>query len=331
MGYLARKWGLDPVDNAAYRTLFPLSGRGVAGDTDPALIVDAGLRFVRVDTNWDLVETFPGVFDWSALDARAGRYVNLGVRIVWVVSYANPIYYTTHQNNDVLPFAPHPNTLALVNQTQWDAYARFARLLIDRYRGHGHIFEIWNEPNLLEYWFDLHAVDATEYASAAMAAVQAMRRNAEREWIILGGMSTFDSTYLTDLYAVSGFDQSFFDGVAIHPYRMDTPESTASDWTWLSGFISNPAVQMICSEWGYNHGYMVNYTPTLPATSDPSYPGLFEAAQSDYYERIFGQNEGSGVPLSIIFNSQDGTGTDDNYGLLRVDGSKKPCYFSIHP
>ena len=108
--------------------------------------------------DWAKVEPQQNHFDFSAFDRLVASMSKRGVRIVFILDYGNPNY-------DYWRPPENPETRA--------AFARFAARAAYRYRGKGIIWDIWNEPNLLQFWHS--GPNAEHYGLLALETIAAIR------------------------------------------------------------------------------------------------------------------------------------------------------------
>jgi hypothetical protein len=96
-------------------------------------LVDIGARWVRVLADWRFIQTAPGTYDWSLMDAALIALTNAGINVLAV-----PV--------DTPNWAPSP-----------PAFAAFCSTAVQRYGPSGSVslaipvrhWEIWNEPNVI--------------------------------------------------------------------------------------------------------------------------------------------------------------------------------------
>jgi len=265
-----------------------------------ALLEAAGFRFVRMDLFWHLVEREREQYDFSEYDALVATMAQRGIRIIFVLDYGNDLYGGRG--------APH------YSEEGQAAFARFAAAAARRYRHKGVIWEIWNEPNLEEFW---HAPpDPVEYARLVSAVAAAIRQVAPRAWIVGPATAGFPWDYIAALAEQGALNQ--LDAVTVHPYRFSEPESVWEDYVRLRSILDRVSphrkIPIISGEWGYT---------TVES-------GLTEEEQARYLARQWLFNLASDVDLSIWYNWRNG-GSDPyvmehNFGLVREDLTPKLSY-----
>jgi polysaccharide biosynthesis protein PslG len=151
------------VDPAVRRPLGDLVGVNThyGADVDPGIdrLATAGVRLVRNDLTWDQIEREPGQYDFSGPDRVVTALEQRGIRILFVLDYGNPVYGPPR---------------AVVDEAGRQAFAAFAAAVAHRYGGRGHLWEIWNEPNL--FWSAPgNGPDPAQYARLVTVTVPALR------------------------------------------------------------------------------------------------------------------------------------------------------------
>jgi len=130
-------------------------------------------------------------------------------------------------NNDNFPYfdtlfaaaAQHGMRVVVISQyaaqpVDLTAYAANAVTFHERYATYDPIWELWNEPNLAQYWGA--PPDRVAYAKLAIATATALRNAGARE-ILSGGTSGVDVNWLYDLRIHGVFDA--VTGCAVHSYQ----------------------------------------------------------------------------------------------------------------
>jgi hypothetical protein len=257
----------------------------------------AGIRWVRVDLAWSAAETAPGRYDFAIWDRLLEAFEPRGIRVLFVLDYGNEIYEGG--------FPP-------ATDSGRAAFAAYAGAAARHFRGRA-VWEIWNEPNLPQYWAG--SPDAAAYVALARAAAAEIRREDPGAWILgpsLGGDS-FDLPYLEATFALGLLE--VVDAVSVHPYGASHPEAAAGFYEDIRGLMTHHApgrdIPIVVSEWGY------------------PVEGLTPAGQADYLVRALEVNRRAGIPLTIWYNWQEPITPWHSFGLLDVRGRPKPAYRAL--
>jgi hypothetical protein len=170
------------------------------------------LRLWDSGTDWKLIETSRGVYDWSTLD----NWIDLAQ------SQSVPVEFAFGRTPS---WAASKETLPPANIEDWD---NFVQAVVTRYKGRIESYETWNEVN------------STSFYTGAMAQLVTMQQHAytiikasDPAAIVLspsfagGGMD-----YMKQFLAAGG--APYFDVLAIHPYpwpqKHPTPEASIAGW-----------------------------------------------------------------------------------------------------
>jgi aryl-phospho-beta-D-glucosidase BglC (GH1 family) len=169
-------------------------------------IRDAGLTVVRFDVAWRQAEpNQKGEYDLATLtklDTLLRAMDARGIRpIITVIE--TPAWARGNQGSIFTP------------PTNMQDYADFVAVLARRYAARPNmVWEVWNEPNLIEFWTT--GINAAQYTDMLRRSYTAIK-SAAPEATVLGGSIVFnDVKFLRAMYAAGA--KGSFDGLAIHPY-----------------------------------------------------------------------------------------------------------------
>jgi hypothetical protein len=200
-----------------------------------------------------------------------------------------------------------------------EAFAAFCHTAAERYRDTVTIWEIWNEPNLEEYWG--RESDPGDYALMAIEAADAIRE-ANPDAIVIGpalswlniadGMLERWYAYLEVCGEQGLYDH--VDAVSVHPYRVGImPESFNPELARIREIIARHTdrdVEVWTGEWGYN---------TIWTEVD-------EVEQAKYLPRMFLNNMSQGVEMSTWFSFKPMEG----WGLIEEETRElRPAYHAM--
>ena len=134
-------------------------------------IFDSGVKWVRIGqyensserTSWDWIEQTPGHYSTTPdLDEAIRSLVENGVRIEVELQYSNPLYVGPPANRPlhvILPppgigqndKPPNPIFTPPATEEQVEAFLKYVRFMVGRYKGEVKYWELWNEPDI-GYW-----------------------------------------------------------------------------------------------------------------------------------------------------------------------------------
>lgn len=225
-----------------------------------------GAKYVRVS-----VQVSP-----AYLDALVGAATAHGLRVIFLSAYA-----------------AQPVNVA--------EYARSTAQLHARYAASNPVWEIWNEPNLAQYWNAPPDVGA--YVQLFTATAQALRAAGATD-VWTGGTSGVDLNWLYNLNVRGAFN--FANGCAVHSYK-------------LPGFARTEyiqAVSLVPASVG------LHTTETCVASSSD---------QSDFFNQMWNIHRELNLPTMIWCELRDGAAGsappfNEAYGLVTPAYAPKGVY-----
>jgi hypothetical protein len=269
----------------------------------------AGFEFVRMDMLWADVERrgryrfFPYDRLLRALEAR-------GMGVLWILDYGHPDHggSTPRRPADVA------------------AFGRFAEAAAEHFKGRNVRYEIWNEPNVSQFWEP--SPNASEYAILLKEAVAAIRRADASAKVSSGGLSRFDAAFLSG--AVDPSLAAGLTAIGVHPYPKTGPETIAPEIGNLREWVARSLgqhVEIWDTEWGYSSANAPEGAPSNGHTEE----GRRRQASLSVREILTVWTVG--LPLAVWYDLRD-DGTDPanpehNYGLLDSSGNEKPAIKAI--
>lgn len=175
------------------------------------------LRVWDSGCHWRQIETSPGVYDWTALDAVVAACEAAGIEVMYTLGQA-PNWETGGVNtgapsNSYNPLPPSPASVAT-----------FVTAIATRYNNRIRLWETWNEVNLPGFWAGTPAqmVAITAATSAALKAVNPLNVVVAPD--VTNDAGGVGSAYLAQLLD-AGVDQ-YVDVYSVHlyfhPYEPET-------------------------------------------------------------------------------------------------------------
>jgi hypothetical protein len=203
-----------PRTPVARDTYCGLCGRS-AGDFP--LWQAAGIEWARTSFSWATGEPERGKLDFEAMDAKVAAAEQSGIQLIGLI-HGNPAWATT-DGSSISP----PRDL--------NAWARYVETLTRRYRGRVHVWEIWNEPDIGQFWTG--TVD--DYVAFLKAAHRGAKRGNPDCLVMSAGLDGPGERYLMEMIERGAMD--YCDLVGFHPYA-STPakaeERMRSVWRILN-------------------------------------------------------------------------------------------------
>lgn len=297
-------------------------------DAERAALLDklqaAGVQWVRIDLGWASLQE-QGSASYSqwyvdladrAVDQARAR----GLKVLATL-WATPSWANGGGATNVPP------------QNVSD-YSRVATWAGAHFRGRINAWEVWNEPNLSDFF----AGSAAEYTELLRAGYAGLKAGDPNALVVLGGPSTNDTAWLKSVYDAGA--KGAFDVMATHPYMgmADAPPETPDDGTKYTlahvaavyelmkanGDGSKP---IWFTEFGWsshaNWSDVENWNRGVTAEQQADYLVRaieYVSANFPYVTNMFWYNER---------NLASGNAQLDNYGLLNRDLSPKPAYTAL--
>jgi hypothetical protein len=259
------------------------------------MMAEGGFRVVRMDLTWASTERQKGVYDFSAYDRLVKSLEGNKLKPYFILDYGNALYSPSSKGGPMTEEADTPAFRA--------GFAKWAAAAVQRYKGRGILWEIWNEPNHDGFWKP--KPDAQAYSRLALEASRAV---APAECILGPATSTIDMEFLEVCFQAGLLD--FWDAVSVHPYRQSTPETVMPEYRLLRRLIDRhkprgKAVPVLSGEWGYSSAW-----------NDHD-----ENRQGKYLPRQWLVNQVNGVPVSIWYDwhddGEDPKEAEHNFGTTR--------------
>jgi hypothetical protein len=229
------------------------------------------------------------------------------------------------------------------------AYATFVGELVRSYKDDIYAWEIWNEPNLPQFW---KQPNPESYAQLLQLTYPIIKANDPHAIVVGGALAPTNVTTETPLstaaYAHRLYQagaQQFFDVLSFHPYTDGNPPTWYDDrWPAQSFVRSIPALRAVMEHYGDTRPMWlteVGWT-TVPANQchdcwTPDLP-VSEAEQATYLnDSIQLVRQWPYVDQVLVYQLHDPrrppelpTGTtgfslESFYGLYRADSTRKPA------
>jgi hypothetical protein len=219
-------------------SFFGVAPQTALTDEDLNYMRAGGIGTVRLPLVWAGIQpTANGDYEWGSFDQILGVVARAKLRVL-------PSIGTTPSW-----LARKGTTLPVHNARQRAAWAAFLQAAVARYGPHGSYWvehapgtaepvpklpirswQIWNEPN---FFYFAYPVSPADYAKLVSISSKAIKRTEPRADVILAGLFGEPTAkgrrgmpaadFLAGLYRHAGLEQSF-DGVALHPYAVDSQE-----------------------------------------------------------------------------------------------------------
>jgi len=272
---------------------------------DLDLIAEAGFKYIRMDFGWGGIEREKGVYNFSAYDALTKGFEKRGISMLYILDYSNNLY---------------EDDRSVRSEKGREAFAKFGATAAKRYEGKQILWEIWNEPNIKQFWVPQPDIDS--YTALVEAASKAIKEAVPSAIVVAPATSGIPFTWLEECFQKGML--KWIDALTVHPYRPNAPETVIKDYQELRKLLKKYApdkdIPIISGEWGYSN---INWD------KNP----LSDETQAQYLVREFLVNYLMEIPVNIWYDwKNDGTDASErehNFGTVTNDLKPKPAYLAM--
>jgi hypothetical protein len=214
-----------------------------------------------------------------------------------------------------------------------ESYASALAFLVKRYEQKVYAWEIWNEPNLSEFWNT--SEPAVEYVKLVKAAYPAAKAADPETTVVAGAISQSDYEFTAQLFQLG--IKGYFDAFSIHAYSEDASPAAARSnprYSFVDGVPKIHETMLAYGDtaplWITETGYSTSTTRSGPAWVD----GVSEAEQAQYIaEQAAMVKSWPYVAVTVWYEleneSEEASNLNANYGLLHCNGAPKPAWGSF--
>jgi len=285
-----------------------------------------GVTSVRLEANWYWGQpNGPGTFDWGPLDQVVASIREVGLSADLIIDGCPP-----------WAAVPGAEDTQYAQPASAAEFAAWARAVAARFGPEGvAYFEIWNEPNVADFWQP--EPDPAAYTADLIAAYAAIKAADPTAVVLSGGLAPADNdgtdydprTFLEDMYADGA--KGSFDALGFHPYSYPDSPDTETSWSgWSMMSDTSPSLRSIMAANG-DSAKKIWITEYGAPTSGPNSVG--ETGQStDLVQAISQVRTLDWIGSFYIYTWSDVSGqpADQNgFGLLTDENTQKPAYSAV--
>ena len=186
------------------------------------LLYKSGVKYARCQTGWARCEKKKGVYNFDWLDSIVDNLIARGIIPWFNVGFGNPLYMKNIKNSTAVGCVP----LLYGNETL-NRWRNYIKALAEHFKGRVTHFEIWNEPDLIHFWYpsEPNPAQYAELIKITGGEIRSVIENAK----IGGSISNFNTKYFSAvLECLSPNDIDFY---AYHRYT----KHLESDYAELIG------------------------------------------------------------------------------------------------
>jgi GH35 family endo-1,4-beta-xylanase len=258
------------------------------------LVKELGAAWERCDFWWSRLEPEPGRYQFRDFDFAVEQYQRLGVNLLVILCYSSAWH------------GRPPDT-----DQERQRYADWVAAMVSRYRGKVGAWEIWNEPNISQFWQP--EPNAEHYAAMLKQAYRAAKQ-ADPRSVIIGAVTAGTGLNFIERLLQLGCGD-FMDAISVHPYQGHPPEQIMPERL--------AALKQLLARHGFRKPIWITEIgfQTKPAEGAP----VTERQQADWLVRTNVLALAAGVRKVFWFNLQDWSET---WGIIRADWSLKDGFWA---
>ncbi len=282
---------------------------------------ESGARVVRWQFNWRDHEPSPGVWDWTAADGPISEWNAAGFKIHAILH--NPPDYARANPGWLMP---DPAMLQLPWDHSDNGWGHYCNRFAQRYRGQIASYEIWNEPDLNNYW-EGTSKDYFYLLRSCYMGIKAADPNVP---VSMAGMAILiEPNFLPDVVNFAANDaharenNHYFDAVSIHMYA--TPE-LAYTLTYQARSVLETYGMGYKPIWITEMGVALRGYGNAPKVPQWGYASEDEAAW--FLLATVSNALAAGAERVMWFRLADDDMTK-SFGLVRNDASLRPSYKAL--
>ena len=314
-------------------------GAGPKMGADQSQVEALGVQWIREELDWPPAQPRPGQYDWATFDrlleSAAEHHLHVLPLILGTPSWAGP--GPRALPNDVDAFAAFVGRAAArygPDGAFWREHSELDARLAPEW------FELWNEPYTTA--FSTAGVDPARYAQMVVAAVRAGRAaNPRTRWLMEAGLQYEAGSgqyhdWLGALYAAEPDLSASFDGIAVHPYSFVDPTAGGSTAPLADRFARIGAIEQdLVGHGGAGKPMWITELGWSTCEQRPGCTSQHDQAQwlSDAFSLVR-TRYASFVRALFVYHLYDFAvaplSREDHYGLLNLDGSRKPSWSVVH-
>jgi hypothetical protein len=195
-------------------------------DFDPVSWPQAKVGAIRLwdsGVTWRQIETSPGNFDFTALDAQVGMARKQGAEVLLVLGQT-PTFHATR------PKTASYAGLGAASMPTLGSWKNYVAKVVRRYKGKGVDYQVWNEANVAGFWNGT----AKQMATLTKVTSQVVARNDKSADVVSPALATRltgQRKWLRDFYAIKTGGKrvgSWVDVVSLNLYPLPNQGPEAS-------------------------------------------------------------------------------------------------------
>jgi len=261
------------------------------------LMQRAGIDWLRTGFVWSALERKNDQWDFSRTDDVVARCEKAKIKIMGLL-HGTPRWAE--------PTIDH-----------LDEWLEFVRTTVNRYKGRVPAWQVWNEPNLDQFWKN---PNPEHYATLLKATYRVIKEVDPQAIVVWGAPSKLDWRFLKPALAAA---EGKFDVMAIHPYGYEDPRSPES-------YIAAALVELKRLLAKYGAGDKPIWFTEWGWPTHTGRRGMTDRQQGQYLPRAYLLAIHHGMERGFWYEFQERAQADevneDAFGILEYDLKPKPAY-----
>lgn len=296
-----------------------LRGSDTELERDLDLVEGTGVRWIRFDFEWWSAEPEPGRFDWSQIDRVVREARERDLQVLGTLGYTPEWARPAGAVDDKVP------------PEDPDRFGAFVAEAVRRYAPQGvRHWEVWNEPNIVQFWKPLP--DPEAYAELLLTASAAIRAEDPDATVVSAGLAPAADrpdgkylsprTFLDRVYAAGA--GGAFDAVGMHPYAFPYGVEKVAEWNQFQTMPDTYQVMVRHGDaskkiWATEFG-----APTGTAEAAVTATAQVEMIRSAWTKWTRWPFTGPIFWYSLRDVGTNESDVEENFGLVHRDFSPKP-------
>ncbi len=255
-----------------------------------------GVKWARCQTGWARTETKKGKYDFKWLDDVVDNLLARGIQPWFNVGYGNPLYMSPVTNPTAVGHIP-----LYYGDECFQAWKNYVRALAKHFKGRVKHFEIWNEPELKEFW---QPKDANPFEYAKLIEVTAKEIKLGNPEAMIGACSC--SSFRKATHALFSTDAvKLLDFFSVHAYCMMPELNFPNGVKALRALIEKKGIK--CQIWQGETGFPSYIPSTSWVAKAHAYHSSSEDMQAKGMLRRYITDLTAGIDMTSFFMVTDFT------------------------
>ncbi len=259
------------------------------------LMAELGAKWARVQTGWSRCETEKGQYDFAWLEEIVDQLLAVGVEPFFSITFGNQLY---------MPDVPHESAVGHVPLYYGDdvkqAWHNYVVALAKCFAGRVGHWEVWNEPNIPQFWHPSKP-NGAEYAELVKVTAAAVKEGCPDAKIVGGAMSKMDPPFLEAALKAGMADH--IDVFSFHPYQAVPEANLQNMHDLVRRLLAQYAPARAIDVWQGENG-----CPSQSKGHNDDWLGLYatdQVVQAKWVARRILADLKAGFDLALYFHAVD--------------------------